>query len=928
MRKLPACLLVVPLLIIVNLSGPGCRSAWGDADITPSAYAEWPEAAAAETKPWTRWWWLGSIVDEKGITEQLEQLSAAGFGGVEITPIYGVKGMKDHEIDFLSERWMDVLNHTIREARRLGMGVDMATGTGWPFGGPNISMKQGAKKLVIRKFEAKGGEPFSGQVIGGALQGVVAYSSDGRTVNISNKVSRAGQVDWTPDAGTDWTVYSISMTNTSQMVKRAAPGGIGYVMDHFSKDALKTYLKRFDRAFEKSGGEPVRAFFNDSFEVYGADWTDGFLKEFKSRRGYDLRKHLDSLNGDGPADIVSRVWCDYRETLSDIILDNFTKPWTDWAHSRGSLTRNQAHGSPANLLDLYAAVDIPETESFGPSGFDIPGLRTNMELLGRRGKPDVLAFKMASSAASITGKGRASSESCTWLDEHFRVSLSQVKPEIDNLIAGGINHIVYHGVAYSPPDAAWPGWLFYASVNFGYTGSFWEFMPELNKYIARVQSVTASGTPDRDMLVYWPIYDLWSDTGDGERVQMLSVHRAEQWISGQGGGMLAKNLRESGYSFDFVSDRLLQGLKCEGGSIVSQGNRYRAVVVPMSYRMPVRTLEKLAALAGAGAPVVFERGLPNDVPGLGDLASRRERLAKILDSMMTENKVMIAHDVVSELGKAGIRRETISDSGLEYERVRDGRDYVYFLANPGSEEIDGWYDLAVAGENVLIMDPLTGQTGVAAVRGGGGDGISVYLQMQPGGSTILKVTNGNLKGVDGWKYYESAGEPVDVAGRWKVEFVRGGPELPAGYETDVLKSWTSRTDAELKRFHGTARYTAEFDLPKSDADEWILDPGVVAEAARIRVNGVDAGSMWSIPYRLRVGGLLKPGVNVIEFEVTNLAANRIADMDRRGVEWKIFNEVNFVNCDYGKFDASGWEPVDSGLLGPVRLIPQKGFVPR
>ncbi len=55
-------------------------------------------------------------------------------------------------------------------------------------------------------------------------------------------------------------------------------------------------------------------------------------------------------------------------------------------------------------------------------------------------------------------------------------------------------------------------------------------------------------------------------------------------------------------------------------------------------------------------------------------------------------------------------------------------------------------------------------------------------------------------------------------------------------------------------------------------------------------------------------------------EVTNLAANRIADLDRRKVPWKQFHEINFVNIDYKLFDASGWPALDSGLLGPVRLL--------
>src|ERR671921_480042 len=58
-----------------------------------------------------------------------------------------------------------------------------------------------------------------------------------------------------------------------------------------------------------------------------------------------------------------------------------TKTRSDWAKTHKALIRNQAHGSPANILDLYAVTDIPEIEG-----------------------EDLLRIKFASSAAHVTGK--------------------------------------------------------------------------------------------------------------------------------------------------------------------------------------------------------------------------------------------------------------------------------------------------------------------------------------------------------------------------------------------------------------------------------------------------------------------------------------------------------------------------------------------
>ena len=79
---------------------------------------------------------MGSAVDEAEITRQLQLFQAAGIGGVEISPIYGVTGEQTRFIPFLSPGWIDMLRHTVRQARRLGMDVDLLCGTGWPLGGP------------------------------------------------------------------------------------------------------------------------------------------------------------------------------------------------------------------------------------------------------------------------------------------------------------------------------------------------------------------------------------------------------------------------------------------------------------------------------------------------------------------------------------------------------------------------------------------------------------------------------------------------------------------------------------------------------------------------------------------------------------------------------------------------------------------------
>jgi hypothetical protein len=273
------------------------------------------------------------------------------------------------------------------------------------------------------------------------------------------------------------------------------------------------------------------------------------------------------------------------------------------------------------------------------------------------------------------------------------------------------------------------------------------------------------------------------------------------------------------------------------------------------------------------------------------------------------------------LQAAGVRPEEVvrGFDGVQAIRRRWEGGYHYFLTNArGDEVVEGWVPLAVDAASVAILDPMSGRAGIARSRSGGEGRTEVYLRIEPGASLILRTFAAPIQG-EAWRYLEPAGEAATLAGEWRVEFVEGGPALPGGFTARELGSWTAR-GGDAETFAGTAKYTLRFDAPSGGGD-WLLDLGRVAESARVTLNGQELGTVFARPFALPVpAGALRPTGNVLEVEVTNLSANRIRDLDRRGVEWRIFHDINFVNIDYRPFDASGWEVRESGLLGPVRLV--------
>ena len=879
------------------------------------ATVSWPEATS-QNRPWTFWWWPGSAVDPVGITQELTRFRDAGLGGVHIIPIYGVKGGESQEIEFLSPKWMEMLGHTLKEADRLGLGVDMTTGSGWCFGGPNVTAEDANASVVVRKV------PWQGELIGerfdpGITLALMAFGKDGIVTDVREKLGQDGLLKWKGAPGT--ILYQVSQKPSGVTVKRAGHGGEGPMLNMIFPEAMGRYLARFTEAFAGHDAPKPRAMYQDSYESK-SDWSPDFLGRFHALRGYRLEDHLPELFGNDAGDTVARVKGDYRETVSDLLLES-TIRWTEWSRKHGFITRNQAHGSPGNLLDLYAAADVPETEMFGRLNPPTKGLSRNP-----------LVSKFASSAAHVSGKNLVSAETGTWIAEHFQETLGDLKHLVDDLLLAGVNHVFYHGASYSPDSAPWPGWCFYAATEMNSRNSIWHDVPALNAYVTRCQSVLQSGRPDNDILLYWPIHDLWNDP-EG-LVKPLTVHDRE-WLEHQPLGKAAADLREHGYSFDYISDRQLTGVRATHGrgsasDLITGGNAYRTIVIPSCTLMSPSTLETLVRLASSGGSVIFEDHLPSDVPGLFDLPSRRKRLASLLEQIHPEGtrgleeislgsgRVLIG-PLREALGRAGTSGEQLAEKGIHSvkRRLADGSLY-YFVVNRGKETFDGWMPLSTPVRSAQIMDPMTGLTGETDLLDGK-TSPKIRLRLEPGASLIIRAGTVSPTGKHSWSYATPTGTPMPIIGNWQVTFLQGGPVLPSSYQATGPGSW-SEHGPETQSFAGTARYTVTFDAPGKTPGDYQIDLGGVCQSARIRLNARDLGTLISPPFRSGPVTLRAEG-NLLEVEVTGTSANRIRDLDLRGVPWKVFKDINIVSIDYKPFDASRWPVAEEGLIGPVTLIP-------
>ncbi len=872
--------------------------------------------------PWTYWWWQGSAVSKGGITAQLEYFKKSGIGGAHIIPIYGVKGEESHFLRFLSKEWLGMFNYTCSEANRLGLGIDLSTGTGWPFGGPSITSDLGAKQLVFTEASSSDSLRIK-NTLRKSIYGkgdIFIETTDGYFKQIDKLSTLNNFID-----SNICKLLIITYEPTKQFVKRAAPGGEGLVLDHFDPIAMSHYLNVFDSTLLAGNENKLpRAMYNDSYEVYNANWTTGFFHAFQKQHNYDLNKIIYALSPSYPdCQLKERVISDYRETLASLLFET-EKSWTNWASKHKMITRYQAHGSPGNLADLYALSDIPETESFGSSNFKIPRVRVDNDYQEKGfGRPNPLMMKFASSPAHILGKKLVASESTTWLGNHFKVALSQIKPQIDELFTAGINHIFFHGTTYSPPEAPFPGWLFYASTNYGSHSHFSGELPLLTQYIANCQKLLQESEPDNDILVYLPIYDFWANTKE-PLLSLFSVHHADKWFLNTPFGELATRLWEGGYSFDYISDMQISNLKINSDRSVSIcRSKYKTIIIPKTTHIPAETFEYLAKLSRKGVRIIFDESLPLTLPGNG--RDKQKLLFNSLKEELDKSKDVIVGRADSALKVLNVRHEFIVSSGLTFIRKQFDKGHFWFITNLSNEFYNDSISLSGRTEALEYYNPMNGDRGFIDFKKSN-QRISTKLYLPPGSSCFLISYNNSPKRKTRGFPYPSK-ESFDIS-NWEVKFTKGSPALPKTiFHPRELTSWTTWSDSTLLWFNGYATYTNKFKLPQL----WSINTGVyiriddLRETAQVTINGRDIGTIWSVPYELFVPmTFLKPRQeNTITLQVRNLSGNEARYMDTRHIKWKKFYDANIVDITYNPFDASKWDPIPSGIIGNVKVIAVK-----
>jgi hypothetical protein len=879
-----------------------------------------------------RWWWFGPAVTRAELEREMRLMKDGGIGGFEVQPTYPLlpddpaRGTRN--FPFLSDEFLDALRFTSTKARELGLRMDVTLGSGWPFGGPQVSIADAAGMLRTErvKLDASTRRVLVPSITAGEkLIAVFLAHTEGQTIapdslrEISDIKDGAVRLPENLN-GANELLFFIS-SRTGMQVKRPALGGEGYVLNHMDRAATDNYLKNVgDKLMRAFGSNPPHAIFCDSLEVYNHDWTSDLLEEFRKRRGYDLKPYLPALVADiGPK--TTSVRHDWGKTLTELLNERFLAPLHDWSKRNRTLFRIQNYGVPAAALSSNAYVDLPEGEG------------SQWKILR--------ASRWASSASHLYGQQVTSSETWTWLHSPvFRATPLDVKAEADLHFLQGINQLIGHGWPYTAEGVEYPGWRFYAAGAFNEKNPWWIVMPEVSRYLQRTSYMMRQGQPANDVALYLPNSDAYAGFYAGHD------HLIETLRDLVGTDVISTTL-EAGYNFDFFDDDALAKIgRVEKGALVLGPNKYKIVILPNVEHIPLATLQKLEEFAQSGGIVIATRRRPQIVPGLMATEAEQKQLNEI-STRMFEGANASAHLVPDEKQRLGATLNkllqpdvalspAVSEIGFIHRQTDDAE--IYFIANTSNARQKVAATFRVEGRMPELWDAFSGKISPAQVEAQGAGGTTIALDLEPYGSRVIvfsKRTTAPPATRSSVKVASLSNAPtlIDLSNNWRVSF--GTDTAPI--QMDILRSWTEAGDTRY--FSGVATYEKVITMPdamlqnglalrldfgegkaiepqplKAGMQAWLDAP--IREAAVIYINDQRAGSIWCPPYSLDVTGFLRRGENKVRITVGNLALNYMAG--RRLPDYRL------LNMRYGeRFQAQDMDkvqPVAAGLFGPIHLI--------
>ncbi|KAA3614215.1 MAG: hypothetical protein DWQ01_00500 [Planctomycetota bacterium] len=815
----------------------------------------------AQARPDAFWPWLNGHADRERITEEMEEVRAAGFSRLQV---WDVRAYQDPEgvvpigPPFLSDEWLANLAHANREAKRLGLELGMVAASGWNAGGTWVEPEEALLGLYSSAQEVRGpaslelelsfpevakhcprgadGRPAYWRTV--AVQASPAQEKDSlvpeHVVDLTERLGEDGRLRWDAPAG-EWTIRWFVFANTGQSLIVPSPGSDGLQIDFFDEGDSRAYfthvLDRLESALGPLEQSALRYLEVDSLELEGdrlRAWTEDILQAFAARYSYDAKPWLSLLLDPGRADPQGeRFLHDWTRLVSDLMIENHYRLGDRMMRERGLLLAAEAGGPgppiwnscPIDALGALGAVGLMRGE-FWPK------------------HRSMYNVKQIACAAHIYGQTIVDAESFTsW--RHWRDTPYYLKLQVDQAFVDGLNHVTFHTLPHGGAEPGLPGYAYHAGTHMGPNLVWWSMAGPFIEYLSRCSFLLQQGTPVADVCFY---------QGDGAPAfHPLAV----DWDP---------KLRSAGYDYDVVDVRVLTSSMsvADGRIVLPHGVSYALLVLPDEESIDPAALRKIRELVRDGATVLAPRPL-----GASGLASHRLGKGRMVQG---RTALEVLDGLPPDFTWDGGDRRT----RLRYVHRSTGDAEIYFVVNDRErwEEVDGLF--RVSGKRPELWNPSSGE--ILRPAGFRGDGVRtrVPLRLPPGGSIFVVFRSD-----------ATDPEPVPYA-VWPVPRVRSSaPDLAHG-DTPNGPAWISSGEGP------------------PEAESIAFDLGSTVDLGGLKV--------WN--YQDLARGLLTRGIREMEVSVSTdgeafeplsrVELHRAPEIGERGYEQRI--QLPAARARYVRFD--------------------------
>lgn len=676
------------------------------------------------------WWWLNTAVTKESITNDLEEMKAKGYGSASLIDAGGfneVTMKPEHGPLFLSPEWIELFQHAVREADRLGISLTVNVSSGWNPGGPYVTPENALKRLSYSEVNVTGGKevrvklpqpptwymfkdicvqavkaapegaPLRDEAIpywsAKAFYSVLGFQEifpleklqEGFYYDSGSPVIRQDEIIdltacfdgdtlvWDAPEG-EWTIIRYAYTCNGARTSTTSDGWDGLSIDHLSPEAFDVFkenvLLPLINAAEEAGNS-VNCLLTDSWEMGIVNWTARFPEEFRKFRGYDIWKYLPVMTGrvvESP-EISNRFLQDLRRTVSDCIWNYHYKLFKEVANEHGMMIDPEAGGpcyTPVDALEMLGKCDIPHGEYWARS-------ITHVASEGAR-----LSVRQSACAAHTNGKRFVEAEGPTSIGPHWERSPRDLKGVIDRAFCSGVNRLVWHTFTASPEEYGTPGVEYFAGTHLNPNVTWWDQAGDFVGYIDRCSYLLQQGLFVADVLYY-----------NGDDVPNMVFLKEE-----------VDDL-DFGYDWDKCSkDVILDRLSFSDGKIMlPDGMSYKVLVLPPHAQIDLDVMRKIESLVEKGMvlvgdPPVRTTGLSNYPEGDRELREIVQRLwlggwvdgVNRTENIYGKGRVIRGQDINNVLASMSVLPDFSYESNdgntvLDYiHRATDTHD-IYFITN-------------------------------------------------------------------------------------------------------------------------------------------------------------------------------------------------------------------------------------------------------